>query len=1100
MKNDKDLSTVRLGRMLMAVFFLSGATGLIYQVIWARMLGLVFGNTTYAVSTILAGFMAGLAIGSWYFGRFVDRAESSPLKIFSWLMLGIGIYGALTPVLFGIIRKIYVLFGIAQITTGSILLVFLLGFITILIPTALMGGTLPVLAKWLEQQSEAGGGQSSIGNTVGILYSVNTWGAVLGAFLTGYVFIMIFGVRGTLYLAATVNIAIAGIVVVLSRQIPLYPPLLKGDTGEVKPADIKNSPLSTFHFPLVLIAVAVSGFTALAYEVVWTRVLSMVLGSSVYAFATMLCAFLTGIALGSMIYAKISKNHPVSYCPDKSGATEQTSPFDKGGQRGISVFGFIQAGIGISVLLLIPVFGVLPAVFLKFFTLAGAGLEGFQFVQFFMVFGVMLIPTTLFGATIPLACKIYSVNIEPCLSAGRQQTADNKSVAQSSIANRQSSIGSSIGNVYAANTAGAILGSIIAGFVLIPLIGLQKTMTAVAVINAGLAILILNFESLIMVFKKDIVKSYANLNPSRVALTYFLIFFIIPYAVAMPAWNKKMIASGIYEYVVNYAADIDRGMTEREIWDNREKNEKLLFYQEGKHFTVSVENIPSSDITTLRIDGKVDASNSIKADMITQLFSAHLPVMFHNDPGEVLVVGLASGVTLGGVCRWKNIQKIDCVEIEPAMIEASHYFDEWNGRPLEDKRVKVFTSDARNYLLSAKKKYDVIISVPSNPWMSGSAALFTQDYFKQALSKLNPDGIFCFFSQLYCVSPEEYKIILNTAKTVFPYIYVWEASPFDTIVMASREDLSIDSEKFQEKFNSVKADFQRIGIKNQEMLLTRFIMGGKDAENFIGSISDVNTDDHPLIEFSGGRNIYNRGLYEVNYNMLAKVRKSASSVVNNFSEHKVLASAYIGRKMYNQAQYELKVALDKAPSDKEALNLMGYTYMALNMLPSAEEMFNKSSAADPNYARPLINLGRVYVLQNKLDAAEHILKKALKIDPLNSAVHNNIGDVYNRKGEYLKANKHFAKAISSDPDFLMAYINLGVNYIDRIKSPEKAREILLKALDMDNNSAMINYQLGRAYLALNKPEESKDYFNSAMRIDPKYVDIVLATAAQAGRR
>jgi len=298
----------------------------------------------------------------------------------------------------------------------------------------------------------------------------------------------------------------------------------------------------------------------------------------------------------------------------------------------------------------------------------------------------------------------------------------------------------------------------------------------------------------------------------------------------------------------------------------------------------------------------------------------------------------------------------------------------------------------------------------------------------------------------------------------------------------------------------VKADFQRIGIKNQEMLLTRFIMGGKDVENFIGSISDVNTDDHPLIEFSGGRNIYNRGLYEVNYNMLAKVRKSASSVVNNFSEHKVLASAYIGRKMYNQAQYELKVALDKAPSDKEALNLMGYTYMALNMLPSAEEMFNKSSAADPNYARPLINLGRVYVLQNKLDAAEHILKKALKIDPLNSAVHNNIGDVYNRKGEYLKANKHFAKAISSDPDFLMAYINLGVNYIDRIKSPEKAREILLKALDMDNNSAMINYQLGRAYLALNKPEESKDYFNSAMRIDPKYVDIVLATAAQAGRR
>jgi len=263
---------MNIKKKLLFMFFLSGACGLIYQVLWVRMLGLIFGNTIYAVSTILAGFMAGLALGSWYFGRKADQMENeklkmknfqSPLNLFTFLILGIGVYGALTPLLFGMIRQIYVLFGITEITAGSTMLVFILGFAVILFPTFLMGGTLPVLAGWLEQElkikddpekikdfpglsprnfSEIPEGKLKIGYSVGILYSVNTWGAVMGAFLTGYVLIMILGVRGTLYLASAANVVIAGIVFMLSKNVAADFSLRNNEERNLKVAATTDNP------------------------------------------------------------------------------------------------------------------------------------------------------------------------------------------------------------------------------------------------------------------------------------------------------------------------------------------------------------------------------------------------------------------------------------------------------------------------------------------------------------------------------------------------------------------------------------------------------------------------------------------------------------------------------------------------------------------------------------------------------------------------------------------------------------------------------------------------------------------------------------------
>jgi len=1047
-------------KKMLLIFFISGACGLIYQVLWVRMLGLIFGNTTYAVSTVLAAYMAGLALGSWRFGKRIDGIwqRKNNLKIFGYLMLGIGVYCIFTPLFFGIIRKIYVLFGATQITTGSILLIFLLSFIMILIPTTLMGGTLPVLTKWFAQKFE-------IGYSVGILYSVNTWGAVIGAFLTGYVLIMILGVKGTLYLASAINITLAGVVFLLSRQILLFPPLSKGDAGGLKPVVIKNSQLPTFNSQLILIAVAISGFTALTYEVVWTRVLSMVLGSSVYAFATMLCAFLAGIALGSIIYAKSPFSPPLS----------------KGERGGFVNFGYIQAGIGVSVLLLIPIFGILPMGYLKLFMSFGSNFAGFQFMQFLMAFGVMIIPTTLFGMTIPLACKIissekYPLNppTSPFIKGGKEGGFPKGEIGGLNI-------GSSVGNVYAANTMGAILGSILAGFALIPLVGLQKTITIVAMVNVALAIILLNF-------------GLKERKLQRALMTSFLLFFSISYVLAIPEWNKNIIASGIYNYVAELTqGSSDNIKSEKKMWKERIRKRKILFYKEGAHFTVSVTKLPLKDTISLQIDGKTDASSNIRGDMTTQILSGHLPLILHRAPENALIVGLASGVTLGAVTRWKNLKEIDCVEIEPVMVEASHFFDKWNNRPLEDKRVDVIINDVRNYLLTTKKKYDVIISEPSNPWMSGCAPLFTQDYFTQIESRLAPNGIFCMWLQGYRISPENYNMVINTLNSVFRNVSIWEGSTGDTLLIAGNEKLLIDFEQLKNRISYIRSDLEKIELEEPFALLVNFIMGDRAVSRMTKNVCKINSDEHPYIEFAAGKeiNLLSPHLSPLKINnMLSENMESVSGYIRDFNRHYELAGAYLKKNNYPRAEKEIETSIKKSIKEKESYNLLGYSYLRQGNLTQAKDMFKKTIAMNPEFTESYVNLSQVYLKEGNLKEAEGLLKDVIRIKPRHFIAYNNLGDIYSRQGKYDKAVKHFEKAIEINPRFAMPYVNLGIIYLDRKDLPEKAKAELLEGVKIVPVSAMARYHLGRAYLRLNQEKKAVKSFNRAMALDPKYVSLV----------
>ncbi len=400
--------------ILLTLFFLSGICGLIYEVVWTRMLTLVMGNTVFATSTVLAAFMGGLALGSSVFGRMVDRS-GSPLKFYGLLELLLGIYCLILPFLLQgmlpVYRFLYRPFGSdPKLLT---LAQFLFSGLLILFPSALMGGTLPALSRSMVRSLD------QVGRSVGRLYAINSSGAVVGALAAGFLLLPTVGVRASLYGAAGVNILIGLASIVLQGRISSARP---PDGAAAEPRRKRNR--EGDRGPrLVLIALLISGAAALIYQVAWTRVLALLLGPSVQAFSLMLAAFIAGLALGSWMFSRLADRE----------------------EDLLALFALAQFGVAFSAAAFVPMVGLFPPLIRN--VLRGATespLRGYL-LNTALIFPVMLIPTTLLGAVFPLAVKLYSRSL-PLL-------------------------GTELGTLYSVNTAGAVIGSLSAGFLLIPFLG-----------------------------------------------------------------------------------------------------------------------------------------------------------------------------------------------------------------------------------------------------------------------------------------------------------------------------------------------------------------------------------------------------------------------------------------------------------------------------------------------------------------------------------------------------------------------------------------------------------------------------------------------------
>ncbi|MCP3678415.1 MAG: MFS transporter, partial [Deltaproteobacteria bacterium] len=326
-------------------FFLTGVTGLVYELVWVRMLILTFGSTQFAVTTVLTTFMAGLAIGSLLFGRMIDRYEH-PLRVYGILEMVLGGYCIVTPLIFSAIQSIYLsLFSGGGVQYAAFNPTqFLLAFGGIILPSILMGGTLPVLTKYFTLKRE------EIGFKVGLLYALNTLGSVVGCLATGLFLLYLLGVTSTIYLAGVVDIVIGALIITLSRRSMLSHKQAastvqpEGAVPEIDGGGEETAALITPATRRIVIAVfAVSGFAALAYEVLWSRIFSLIIGSSIYAFTIMLATFLFGIGVGSIVFA----------------------PFIDRRKKPLLWFAILELIIGIAALLAVPLYKKLPFIFLS---------------------------------------------------------------------------------------------------------------------------------------------------------------------------------------------------------------------------------------------------------------------------------------------------------------------------------------------------------------------------------------------------------------------------------------------------------------------------------------------------------------------------------------------------------------------------------------------------------------------------------------------------------------------------------------------------------------------------------------------------------------
>lgn len=423
------------------LFYSSGAFALVYQVVWTRMMIHVFGSTALAVGTVLAAFMCGMAIGAWLFGKVADRSPNC-FRLYAWLEIGIALTACISHFLlsnFGPANlALYEWFGSYSVIYG--IFRFILAFVLVMVPTLFMGGTLPVLARFLARQ------QTSIGVKLSTLYSVNTFGAVSGVLFTGFYLIGKYGIHVPVYIALAGNLLIGGIAWLMSRRLREPAEAIRDVAGPPEPVSTPEpNPPGMGTIRLVVLGLGISGFTSFAYEIYWTRSLVFILGNSTYAFTTMLSAFLTGIALGGYLVRftlKLSRDH-------------------------CALFGWIQVLLGICSALALPLlftFGDPQS--LTQFVVQGQG-QALTLIltRFVPAFGVMLIPAILIGATFPLVGQIRARNPQ--------------------------TLGSAVGRVYAVNTLGNVLGALLPGLVLLNWLGIQKGILAMAVLNVTIGFIIL---------------------------------------------------------------------------------------------------------------------------------------------------------------------------------------------------------------------------------------------------------------------------------------------------------------------------------------------------------------------------------------------------------------------------------------------------------------------------------------------------------------------------------------------------------------------------------------------------------------------------------
>jgi spermidine synthase len=407
--------------------------------------------------------------------------------------------------------------------------------------------------------------------------------------------------------------------------------------------------------------------------------------------------------------------------------------------------------------------------------------------------------------------------------------------------------------------------------------------------------------------------------------------------------------------------------------------------------------------------------------MYTQLMVGHIPLLLSTNPETAMVVGLGSGATLAAAAQYP-LKQITCVEIEPAVVEASQFFKAENNNVLEDPRVKLVETDARNYLAVNPQKYDVIISQPSNLWVAGMANLFSLEFYQICKKRLNPGGILCQWAHIYHISQENLKIVINTFRTVFPHISIWYTIPGDIMMIGSADDITFDYLQIAKNYgiHSVRTDLQRLDIREPLALMSCYIMDSKGVERLVAG-SRINTDDRPILEFSVPRSVY-RDTTDSNHDLLFSFRTDEFPEMKNFNRQRVTSRASFWYHL--GISYDFKGMPDEARNTyKKAISVdesfaPAYEGLALNMyrngqIEDAIKNLKKAIELDPSEADAYYNLAQIYHNQGSRDEAVSNYEKAIKLSPQPWKYQQKLADLFMEYGEYWGAIRRYESALKS---------------------------------------------------------------------------------------
>jgi spermidine synthase len=858
--------------------------------------------------------MGGLGLGAYVLGRLADR-RANPARLYGFLEIGIGIFGLASAWVLHLVGLSYL--GVARVLAPGLWLgsaiKFAFAFTVLLVPTFLMGGTLPVLTR-----AFAGSGLGQFRRQLALFYGLNTLGGVAGCALAGYVLIEHVGLHGTLLGVGVLNLLLGGAALLLARGGAVdAEERTAADAETLEPA---GEPADEPTRRLALALIAVTAFASLLYEIAWTRVLVLVVGSSTYAFTTILAAFLAGIGLGSLV--AVGRGRPARELLLGSA--------------------FVQAGIAVMAALLFPFFKGLPVYIVA--TMQVGFLSAVDLLSLHALAVVFVVLPAAFGMglSFPLLAE---------LAAGRAGGA-----------------GGEAGRAYFANTIGSIVGSVLTGFVLIHLLGSERTLVVGVVVNASAAAVIVWW--LFRGRTDDLIPAAVERIPVLLGVLALVLAF------ATPSWSHRTLDRGP---VIYGRERMGRGDLNNYL---RAVGAEQLSFEEGWNAAVSVWRNGSA--TWLKTNGKSDASSV--ADMNTQVLVGLLPALAHPRPRRTFVVGFGSGVTTRTLADVPGMERVDVAEIERAVLRAAPFFGDVNRGVLSDPKVHVIEDDARSALQLAREPYDLIVSEPSNPWIAGIASLFTADYFRVAAGRLAPGGVFAQWLQTYRVPPALVAVVVANVRAVFPHVEVWYANPSDLIILASREPIHWNASRVAAivegpgPLHTAVRDYLLIDRPSQ--LLGHYLLGDRGSAALARGAGFTHSDDRPALEFVAARYLLVGPREGLAFDSLVALKMAVGDTAPALEEWAVTPDEILGALVHALPPYNdltLRLARERthaAPADPEREAALGHVLLERREYGEALTHLEASLALRPRDVDALLGAGVAHFALGEMGPAHGFLLRA----------------------------------------------------------------------------------------------------------------------------